>query len=217
MRLTRRQFNRIAVAALGAAALPAFAADLVRGRDYEPIDPPQPGDDPGKIEVIEFFSYGCPHCKDLNPLVVRWAATLPKDLAFKRIPVSFGRAAWTNLARLHYALESTGELKRLDDAVFQAIHGERANLFSEKTILDWVTRQGTDAKRFAAAYDSFGMRTQLARGEDLVRKYKVEGVPLLTVDGRYAVTARAAKGFQDHLAIADGLIDLARAARRRNS
>jgi len=217
MNFTRRQFNCVAIAALGSAVLPAFAADLVRGRDYDHIDPPQPGDDPAKIEVLEFFSYGCPHCKDLNPLVSRWLTTLPEDVAFKRVPVGWGRAAWANLARLYYALEATGDLKRLDDAVFRAIHDERVSLFSEKTIADWVTRRGLDAKRFAAAYDSAGTRRMLTRGEELTRNYKVEGVPLLTVDGGYAVTALAAKGFADHLAITDGLIGLARSARQQNT
>jgi len=216
MKLTRRQFNRIAMAALGAAVLPAFAVDPVLGRDYDPIDPPQPGDDPVKIEVLEFFSYGCPHCKDLNSLVTDWVATLPADVTFKRVPVSFGRAAWANLARLYYTLETTGDLQRLDDAVFQAIHRERVNLFSAKAIVDWVARQGTDAQRFTAAYNSFSVHTMLARGEELTRKFKVESVPLLTVDGRYAVTAQEARSFADHLAITEGLIGLTRAARLRN-
>ncbi len=154
--------------------------------------------------------------EDLNSLVKGWVTTLPADVTFKRVPVSFGRAAWANLARLYYTLETTGDLQRLDDAVFQAIHRERVNLFSAKAIVDWVARQGMDVQRFTAAYNSFSVHTMLARGEELTRKFKVEGVPLLTVDGRYAVTAREARSFADHLAITEGLIGLTRAARLRN-
>jgi thiol:disulfide interchange protein DsbA len=206
MRFTRRTFLRYTLAALGAAALPATAADLVEGRDYVLIQPPQPGAVPGKIQVLEFFSYGCPHCGEFHPLVKEWAAKLPENVAFQRVPVSFGRAAWANLARLYYALENTGDLARLDDAVFHAIHRERVRLQTDKAIIAWVESQGVDAKRFAAAYDSFGIQTKLARDQQLVRTHKVQMVPLLTVDGRYAVTGQAAKHYGEILVIADGLI-----------
>lgn len=211
MTLNRRDFNRFLVAGLALAALPVTAAPLQEGRDYERIQPPQPGDASAKIEVLEFFSYGCPHCKDFNPLVMAWAAKLPRDVSFRRVPVSFGRAAWANLARLHHSLETLGELARLDDAVFRAIHDARTNLFTDKAILAWVRAQGVDEKRFNAAFTSFGVKTQLARDEQLTRSHKVHGVPLLTVAGRYAVTGQAAKGLADLLPIADGLIVMARA------
>ena len=219
MNLTRRAFHRYLLAALAVTALPvhsrvARATPLIEGRDYELILPPQPGDSPGRIEVIEFFSYGCPHCKDFHPLVMAWASRLPKDVSFRRVPVSFGRAAWANLARLYRSLEAIGELARLDDAVFRAIHDTRTNLYTDKAILHWVRRQGVDEKRFSSAFQSFGVNTQLARDEQLTRSYKVQGVPLLTVAGRYAVTGQAAKGLADLLPIADGLIAMARAENR---
>jgi len=222
MPLTRRQFNRALLAALAAGPCssahavktpPAKAAtnkapalDLVEGRDWAPITPAQPGDSAGKIEVLEFFSYGCPHCRDFHPLVTRWAAKLPKDIAFRRVPVTFGRAAWSNLARLFYSLEATGQLDRLDQGAFDAIHGKHANLFTETAILDWVTAQGVKSTTFRAAFRSFAVETRLARAEQLARVYKVEGVPLLTVGGRYTVLGKAAKGLPDLLTIADALI-----------
>lgn len=208
MKLTRRDFNRILLAGLAGAALPLSAAppSLNEGRDYEPILPPQPGESPGKIDVLEFFSYGCPHCKDFHPLVMAWAAKLPRDISFQRIPVSFGRAAWANLARLYHSLGATGDLARLDLAAFHAIHDERTNLYAPDAILAWVKSQGVDQKRFADAFESFGINTRLARDEQLVKNYKVQGVPLLTVGGRYAVTGQAAKSLADLLPIADGLI-----------
>jgi thiol:disulfide interchange protein DsbA len=212
MKLTRRDFNRILLAGLAGAPLPLSAAPppLVEGRDYEPIMPPQPGESPGKIEVLEFFSFGCPHCKDFHPLVSAWAAKLPRDVSFQRIPVSFGRAAWSNLARLYHSLDAIGELARLDMPAFRAIHDERTNLYTPDAILAWVKRQGVDQKRFTDAFESFGINTRLARDEQLVKNYKVQGVPLLTVGGRYAVTGQAARSLADLLPIADGLIARAR-------
>jgi len=215
MKLSRRDFNRLLLAGLAGAVLPATAAPLAQGRDYDLIQPPQPGESAGKIEVLEFFSYGCPHCKDFHPLVMAWAAKLPKDVSFRRVPVTFGRAAWTNLARLYHSLQATGDLARLDATVFRAIHEQRTNLYTPDAIQTWVKRQGVDAKRFAAAFDSFGINTELARDEQLTKNYKVQSVPLLTVAGRYAVTGQAAKGLAERLPIADGLIELVRKNRRR--
>jgi len=214
MKLSRRAFNHFLLASLASAALPVSAAPLVQGHDYDLIQPPQPCES-GKIEVLEFFSYGCPHCNDFHPLVMTWAAKLPKDVSFKRVPVTFGRAAWANLARLYHGLQASGDLARLDGAVFRAIHEQRVNLYTDKSILDWIKKQGVDAKRFADAFDSFGVNIHVARDEQLMKNYKVQGVPLLTVAGRYAVTGQAANGLADLLSIADGLIELARAGKRR--
>lgn len=214
MMLTRRDFNRFLLAGLAGAALPAGAAALEPGRDYESIQPAQPGSSPGKIEVLEFFSYACPHCKDFHPLVMPWAAKLPADVSFKRVPVTFGRAAWTNLAKLYYSLEATGDLARLDDAVFRALQEQRVNLYTEANILDWVRTQRVDARRFAEAFNSFGVSTQVARSDRLVKDYQVAGVPLLTIAGRYKVVGKAARNLADFLLIADQLIQLARAPRR---
>lgn len=215
MTLTRRRFNQAILTALAAAALPlpAGTAELVEGRDWVPISPPQPGDVAGKIEVLEFFSYGCPHCRELHPLVSVWATRLPDDVALRRIPVSFGRAAWANLARLYLALELTEDLARLDMAVFDAIHDQRAKLYTKENILAWLAAEGVDAKAFAEAFDSFAVQTRLARSDQLARQYRIDAVPRLTVAGRYAVVGREAKGHADLLAIADTLIEQTRARR----
>lgn len=217
MKPTRRAFNRYLLAGLASAVLPVHsrvvkAAALVEGRDYELIVPPQPGETPGKIEVLEFFSYGCPHCKDFHPLVMAWAARLPRDVSFKRIPVTFGRATWTNLARLYYGLEATGDLARLDEAVFSAIHEERINLFTPTAIMAWIKREGVDEKRFKAAFESFGVNALVSRSDQLVRNYRIRSVPRLTVAGRYTVTGQAARSLADLLPIADGLIEMSRRA-----
>lgn len=202
----RRQFHRFLLAGLAAAALPARAS----APEWLPITPPQFGDSPGKIEVLEFFSWGCSHCRDFNPLVRRWEQNLPKDVAFRKVPVSFGRAAWGNLARLYYALEGMGELARLDEAVFAAIHDRRENLYTEAAALAWARRQGVDGRRLGDAFRSFSTETRLARADQLSRAYKVDSVPLITVAGRYRVVGRAGQGQPGLLAVADDLIARAR-------
>jgi len=200
---SRRQFHRLLLATLAATALPAGAA---AGPDWLPIKPAQLGDSPGKIEVLEFFSWGCSHCRDFNPVVTRWAEKLPKDVAFKRVPVSFGRAAWGNLARMFYALDGIGELQRLDEAVFAAIHDRRVDLYTEASALAWVRQQGVDASRFSAAFSSFSTETRVARAEQLSRAYKVDSVPLLTVAGRFRVVNKAAHAQAGLFTVVDELI-----------
>lgn len=215
MPLTRRDFHRTLLGALVTALVPAAAsADLLEGRDWRPVTPPRPGAVPGKIEVLEFFSYGCPHCADLNPLIEPWTARLPQDVTFRRVPVTFGRAAWANLARLYFALELTGDLRRLDQAIFNAVTRERRSLYTDKAILAWLGGQGVDTTAFASVLNSFGVETQVAQSDALARDFKIDGVPTIVVDGRYVVLGREAKGHREILAIADGLIQMARALAR---
>lgn len=211
MPLSRRRFHQLCLGVLGASLLPNAAhAEPAQGRDWRPITPPQPSGVPGKIEVLEFFAYGCPHCADLNPLIESWAKTLPEDVAFRRVPVSFGRAAWANLQKLYFALDLLGELPRLDQAVFDAIHRGRVSLFTEPAIRAWVAEKGIDAKTFQAAFESFDVDVRLKRSDQLVRDYGVDAVPMIAVAGRYAVTGQAGKGQADLLRIADEVVALAR-------
>lgn len=203
---SRRRFNGLLLATLAAGVLPVEAANP----EWLPVTPPQLGDSPGRIEVLEFFSWGCSHCRDFNPLVHRWAKALPKDVVFKRVPVSFGRAAWANLARMMYALEGIGQLQRLDEAVFAAIHDHRINLYTEAEVLAWVSKQGVDGRRFSDAFRSFSTETQVTRAEQLSRAYKVDSVPMLTVAGRYRVVGRPSRGQAGLLEVADELIARAR-------
>lgn len=213
MNMTRREFHRLLlVGSLIGTGLPsALAAPALKeGIDWSPINPPQPGDAPGKIEVLEFFSYGCPHCREMHPHVAAWAARLPKDVVVQRVPVSFSRAAWANLVRLYYALEAESLLVRFDQAVFDAIHLRRVSLFTDKAIIDWLGAQGVDKEKFRATFSSFGIGSKLARAEALTANYKIDAVPRLVVGGRYNVLGNNAKSYDDFLVIADALIDKAR-------
>lgn len=207
MKFARRSFVSAALA-LGASltvAMPALAQTA--GKDYTPISPVQPTEDAGKVEVLEFFSYGCPHCSDFNPMVTAWAAKLPGDVVFKKVPITFGRAAWANISKLYFTLEITGDLARLEADVFKAIHQERVNLFDERTLTEWVTKKGVDAKKFADTFNSFGVMSKVKRADQQAQAYRIQGVPALAVDGKYMV---GGKDFNEQLAIADKLIAKAR-------
>ena len=207
MKFDRRSFVA-AFFALGTALTvtsPSFAQTA--GKDYTLITPAQPSDDPAKIEVLEFFSYGCPHCSDFHPLVSAWAAKLPGDVVFKRVPITFGRAAWANISKLYYTLETTGDLAKLDGDIFKAIHGERVNLFDEKTLTEWVIKKGVDPKKFADTFNSFGVMSKVKRGDQLATAYKIQGVPAIAIGGKYLV---GGADFNEQLAIADKLLTKAR-------
>ena len=207
MKLDRRQFTTSIFAMFTALTVGSPALAQTQGSDYTLITPAQPTDDPGKTEVLEFFSYGCPHCSDFHPIVSAWAAKLPSDVVFKRVPITFGRGAWANIAKLYYTLEATGDLARLDMDVFKAIHNERINLFDERALTEWVVKKGVDPKKFSETFNSFGVMSKVKRGDQLAQGHKIQGVPAISVDGKYLV---GGKDFNDQLAIADKLIAKAR-------
>jgi len=185
MSIRTRVLALCVLASAGTGMSAAVHAQGVEGTDYRKIEPPQPTDSPGKIEVIEFFSYMCPHCKEFYPLVSTWEAKLPKNVVFRRVPVGFGRLPWLNLARAYYALQASGDLGKLDGALFRAIHDEHLQLFDEPSLTDWVGKNGGHAERFAAAYTSFGVNNQTVRADQMVEKYGIGAVPTMTVNGEY--------------------------------
>src|SRR6267143_1041645 len=163
----------------------AAHAQGVEGTDYRKIEPPQPTISPGKIEVIEFFSYMCPHCNEFYPLVTTWAAKLPRNVVFRRVPVGFSRPPWINLARAYYALQASGDLDKLDGALFRAIHEEHLQLFDEPSLGEWVAKNGGNADKFAAAYTPFGGNNQTVQADQLVESYRIDSVPRLGVNGEF--------------------------------
>ena len=202
----------IAFVSLLALALPA-QAQLAAGVDFAEIKPPLQVDTPAKIEVVEFFSYACPHCSDLNPLVKKWAAKLPADVAFKRIPVSFNSPFYQLMAKFFYTLEAIGEMEKLDAAVFDAIHVKGLKLIDEKSVQEWAVSQGVDAKKFSDAFKSFSVDSNVKRADQLSRAAKIPGVPALVVDGRYLVVGKNVKNHDELLALTEKVIDKARTER----
>jgi thiol:disulfide interchange protein DsbA len=192
-------------------------AALQEGTNFLTLVPPQPTSQPNKIEVVEFFSYACPHCAHFSPMVNAWVAKLPQDVVFRRVPVGFGRDAWVNLQRAYYSLEASGDLARLDGPLFRAIHEERKPLLDESSIADWVGRNGGNADKFAAAYTSFGVNNQTFQADEMAQNFRIEGVPSLAVDGRYVVHSTGSQdemqGFTELLANTDELISRVRSER----
>jgi protein dithiol oxidoreductase (disulfide-forming) len=179
-------------------ALPALA-EQQDGSDYRELHPPQHTGDPTRIEVLEFFSYACPHCAHFYPLVNTWDAKRPKDVLFRRVPVGFDRPQWVNLQRAFYALEASGDLAKLDGALFYAIHEQQQPLFDESTIADWVGRNGGHAEQFSAAYVSFGVNNQTVQADKLAADFLIDSVPTMAVDGRYVALADPSRGEDAYL------------------
>jgi thiol:disulfide interchange protein DsbA len=209
--LTSRMRYLVLASLLAVAA--CAQAEPVQGRDYSLIVPAQPTDHPDKVEVIEFFSYGCPHCAAFNPSVGLWASKLPSNATFVRVPVSFGRPQWGQLARTYYTLQSMGLLEKLDPAVFTAIHQEHQDLFSEDNIVSWMAAHGVDGAKFRSEFNSFTVTTKATRAEQLARNFKVSGVPTLAVDGKYTVTG---ENFDEILRNASAVVDKAAAEHKAN-
>ncbi|MCF8151427.1 MAG: thiol:disulfide interchange protein DsbA/DsbL [Sulfuritalea sp.] len=195
------------------AAGPGFAAELQSGREYKPINPPLQTPK-GKIEVLEFFSYGCPHCSDFHPLVSDWAAKLPADVSFRRVPVSFNRPEWARLSKIFFALDATGNLAKLDTAVFLAIHEQRVAFKSDDVAISWAASKGADKKAFGDALTSFSMQSRVQRADKEAADARISGVPALAVDGKYLVNNEAVSNFEELLQLTDKIIAMARQERK---
>lgn len=159
----------------------------------------------GKIEVAEVFWYGCPHCYDLEPMLSDWVKKLPPDVSFVRIPVIWNPTNEIH-ARIFYTAEALGKLSLINTAMFKAIHVESRTLTGEKDILEFFEQNGVSAADFNKTFRSFAVESSLKRAKDLTVKYKVRGVPLLVVDGKYTTDGPQIRSHQDLLAVTEELI-----------
>lgn len=211
--ITRRNFSlTAAAAALGVATTAAqaqAAAAPVEGRDYVRLNTPVAVPGAGKIDVIEFFSYGCPHCYTFEPMLEQWVKRLPADVAFRRIPATFN-PTFEAYAKLFYALEATGLAETLHKRVFAAIHVQRLRLDKESEIGAFVSGNGGDAAKVADAMKSFGVATKLRQAKQAFEAYKIDGVPTLGIHGRWFTSGSLAGSNDKALVIADQLIQRAR-------
>lgn len=217
--MQRRAFvGNTGALALGAAILPSgralAQANAPRaGTDFLVLNRPVPVDAPaGKIEVIEFFGYFCPHCNAFEPVLSAWVKQLPADVVFKRVPVAFAASAAPQ-QRLYYALEAMGLVEQLHARVFAAIHVERQNLSQVAAITDWVVKQGVDRASFTEQFNSFSVTTQATRARQLLTAYQVEGVPALGIAGRYYTDGALARSMDRVLQVVDYLTDQVRRTR----
>jgi len=189
-------------------------AGIIAGHDYVVLSTPQRQEANGKIEVMEFFSWGCPHCYEFYPKLSRWLATLPKDASFKRVPVGLGHPEWEALARAFYALQVTGDVERLDSQIFEDIHKNHVWLYDEANITAWVGKHNVIVEKFRQAFRSFGVNTNVGQAEQKAVDYRIPGVPALTIAGKYMVEGG------DHgkmLSASDQLIAMERTAGRKST
>lgn len=189
--MKRRDFSRSVVSTLlgtgvGWTSLAsAQAGKLQAERDYRVLEKAAPVEAPaGKIEVVEFFGYYCGHCNAFEPTLEAWTKTLPKDVAFKRVPVAFQDNA-VPLQRLFFSLEAMGLVASLHSKVFAAIHQQRIELGNAAAIANWIGQQGVDRAKFMDQYNSFSVATKCTKAKQLQNAYQIEGVPTLGVAGRY--------------------------------
>jgi thiol:disulfide interchange protein DsbA len=217
MNLKRREFSRVAAsAALASSVVPSSWAQTARpvaGKDYYVLDARAAVDAPaGRIEVVEFFWYSCPHCNVLEPMLPAWVKGLPKDAFFRRVPVAFNDS-FAPQQRLYYVLEAMGLLEKLHAKVFNAIHVERQKLAKGEEIAQWLVGQGVDKAAFESQYNSFSVATKATRATQLQNAYRVEGVPAIGVAGRFYTDGSLAGSMDRALQVAVALIAEARTLR----
>lgn len=162
----------------------AQAAQITAGKDYLVVKPPQPTDSGNKVEVMEFFWYGCPHCSNLQPSLEAWLKRKPADVDFKRVPAVF-QDSWVPLTRAYYTIEAMGLVDKLHQEMFATLHKQRANLKDANAIFDWAASKGVDRKKFTDTYNSFGVNGKTQRSIELTRKFDIPGTPALVIDGKY--------------------------------
>lgn len=183
------------------------------GKDYLTLERPVPTDaGPGKIELIEFFWYSCPHCNAFEPTFMQWIRSAPKDVVVRRVPVAF-RDDFAPQQRLYYTLEAMGLIETVHPKVFHAIHVERLPLNTDALIQAWVEKQGVDGKKFAEVYKSFGVAGKVRRAVQLQNEFRVEGVPSLGIAGRFYTDGSLAGSMDRALKVAESLLAQSRALR----
>jgi len=206
IKMKRREFalGSALVALPGMLASPAWAQS---GKGYTELKERAPVEAPaGQVEVVEFFSYGCSHCKNFEPMFSAWKKSAPKDVAVRMVHVGF-QSSFEPLQRIYYALEALGQVDALHAKVFDALQAQRKRLNQPDVLFPWIAEQGVDRAKFEEAYKSFGVATKLRRAVQLQEAYQVEGTPALGVAGRYYTDGSMAGGFQRMIQLTNGLIE----------
>ena len=200
-----RILTAIVLAALVSLPLAAGAQQV----QYGELNPPQPVESKGKIEVIEFFWYGCPHCYSLEPYIETWLKKLPPDVEFRRVPAVFN-TRWAHDATIFYTLEALGVLDKLHRPLFDAIHKSSLRTDNEAALSEWLQKNGVEPKKFMDTMKSFGVQSKTRRAVQQTVAYKIDGTPAMAVAGRYTISAEQGRTQQGMLQAVDGLVALAR-------
>jgi thiol:disulfide interchange protein DsbA len=197
-----------------AAAVDALAQNrpIQAGREYTRLSPPRPVATGSRIEVVEFFYYGCPICYEFQPHFSRWLFQAPEYVALRRVP-ALSSENWEAFARLFYTLDTLGELNRLHWPIYDNFHFDGIKLNDEKTMVEWIARNGIDRQKFLTAYNSEDVKKMMAQSRDMMKHYDVRAVPTVVVDGKYMTSARLAGGTRQLAQVVNELVKLARKER----
>ena len=170
--------------ALALVTTPAIAK-VEPEKDYKVLPQAQPSEAPGKVEVLEFFQYGCGHCFEFEPSMKAWRAKKPKDVEFKYVPTVWDESRIPQ-AKIYYALESLGLVDAFHDKVYDAVHEKHLKLWDRPVLSKWIAQQqGIDAKKFEEAYDSFGVNSKVQRAMQMTKAYRITGTPTVAIAGKY--------------------------------
>lgn len=203
----KKVFSTLAFVGLSFLAQATMAMPLayVEGTHYNPTAQRIATKDENVVEVIELFSYSCPHCFRLDPIVEEWKKTLPENVTFTHVPAIF-RDSWLQLAKLYYAAEATGDLERLHTVIFNAIHVDKKRLNTEDEILDFVAEQGIDRDNFEKVMNSFSVQSKVKKALVISQTSGITGVPSMIINGQYRTSAPEAGSNEDMLKVTDFLI-----------
>ncbi|HET9207464.1 MAG TPA: thiol:disulfide interchange protein DsbA/DsbL [Burkholderiaceae bacterium] len=210
--MDRRRFNLCLAAACGAVCMPGLAwaqGAPVEGKDYVRLAQPVPMPSSGKVEVVEFFGYWCPHCNSFEPAIDAWSRKLPADVSFRRVPVAFS-APQEPYAKIYLALEALGQLDALHRKVFTAIHVQRQRLEKDAEITAFVTANGLDATKFMDTYKGFTVASKFKQARQLADAYKIDGVPTIGIHGRFFTSPSLVGSGEQALRVTDYLIQRAK-------
>jgi len=184
----------------------ASAQQYVAGEDYALVSPAQPGGSEGKVQVVELFWYGCPHCFQFEPYLKDWLKHKPENVEFIKIPAIFNNPRWQLHAGAFYTAEVLGVMDKFHTPFFNMIHTGGQRMGSREDIRDFFAGIGVDAKTFDDTFDSFAVQAKVRRAADLTRRYAISGVPSMVVDGKYVVDGPMAKSYENMLRIVSALV-----------
>ncbi|PTQ72945.1 thiol:disulfide interchange protein DsbA/DsbL [Pseudomonas sp. GV071] len=197
---------------IGMTATATAAEPIEAGKQYVELSSPVPVSKPGKIEVVELFWYGCPHCYHFEPTINPWIKKLPDDVHFVRIPAMFG-GVWDAHGQLFVTLETMGVEDKVHAAIFDAIQKQGKKLAKPDEMAEFLATQGVDKDEFLKAFNSFGVKSQVEKDKKLAMAYQISGVPTMIVNGKYRFDIGSAGGPDQALEVADQLIAKERAAK----
>jgi protein dithiol oxidoreductase (disulfide-forming) len=186
-------------------------AEVLEGRDYKILNNPQPTTNGKKVEVLEFFFYGCSHCYHLHPFLSEWERKKSKDVELKYVPVVFQESA-EPMARAFYAVEAMGKLSKMHDELFKSLYVFNLEMNDEASITNFVAKYGVDRAKFGAAYNSFAMQSKITRSSQMVMSYTIRGTPSIIVDGKYIITGLHP---EETIRVLDEVIKIARKERSK--